>query len=79
MASNSKYMQSLQKKKKLNFFRAVQAELKKVSWTTKEEIITFTKIILGATFVFALAIYFADLIVRSTLNFISLISKLIIG
>ena len=67
------------KNKKLSYFREVQQELKKVTWTTKEELITYTKVVVAATFMFALGIYFADLVIRGSLNTISLISRFLIG
>ena len=39
-------------KKKQSFFREVINELKKVTWTTKEELLMSTKAVIIATFVF---------------------------
>ncbi len=64
---------------KPNYFREVQQELKKVNWTTKSELVTCTKIVIGATFVFGIGIYFADLIVKGALNVINIIAKWIGG
>lgn len=66
-------------KGKKNYFREVQQELKKISWTTKDELIVSTKIVIGSTLVFAFGTYFADLIIRSTLNLIGLLARLIGG
>ncbi|MBN2478844.1 MAG: preprotein translocase subunit SecE [Parachlamydiales bacterium] len=79
MASQSKLVDYSEKKKKLNYFRQVQAELKKVSWTSKSELVVYTKIVLLSTLIFALSIYIADLGVRSVLNFINIIARFIIG
>jgi len=66
-------------KKKTFFLRDVQEELKKVTWTTKEELKTCTKIVIGATFFLGLGIYFSDLVIQSALQFISSIAKFIVG
>ena len=79
MTTSSKIAHLKVKKKRLNYFRAVQAELKKVTWTTKEELIACTKIVLWVTVVFSFAIYFADLFIRNFLHLIGLISKMIFG
>lgn len=79
MATSSKVTQLRVKKKKLNYFREVQDELKKVTWTTKTELISFTKIVLGSTFFFAFVIYIADLFIRNALHLVNLISRVIFG
>ena len=79
MAASSKITHLKVKKKKLNYFRDVQAELKKVSWTTKIELVSCTKIVLGTTFIFSIAIYIADLVIKNALHVVSLIAKVLFG
>jgi len=79
MATSSKITHFKVKKKKLNYFRDVQSELKKVSWTTKTELILCTKIVLGATIILSLAIYVADLFIKNALHLINLISRILFG
>jgi len=67
------------KKKRSFFLREVQEELKKINWTTKEELKTCTKIVIGATFMLGLGIYFSDLVIQRSLQLISSISKFIGG
>jgi preprotein translocase subunit SecE len=67
------------REKRLNFFRQLQQELYKVNWTTKEELILYTKIVLGATFVFAIGIYVAEIVLQLILNMFSFITKFIGG
>lgn len=67
------------KKKKSSFFREVQSELKKVNWTSKEELKTCTKIVIGATFMLGLGIYFSDVVIQRTLQLISSFSKFMWG
>lgn len=66
-------------KKKLSYFREVQNELKKVTWTTKEELIFCTKAVIFATFFFGLTIYGVDLLIRGTLDGITAILRMIFG
>jgi preprotein translocase subunit SecE len=66
-------------RKKLSYFREVQEELKKVTWTTKEELIFSTKAVIIATFAFGFSIYMADLVIRGCLESISYVARLIFG
>lgn len=62
---------STSKKRKLkpkhSFFQDMKEEMRKVSWTTKEELRTCTKIVVGAVFVLGFGIYIVDLIIRYVL------------
>jgi preprotein translocase SecE subunit len=78
MSSEIKLMQK-EEKRKNNFFREVQGEFNKISWTTKVELILSTKIVLIGILVFSFAIYFADILIRNVLNLINLFAKLILG
>ena len=66
-------------RKKLSYFREVQNELKKVSWTSKEELIVSTKAVVFATFAFGFAIYLADLSVKGVLDGVASVFRLIFG
>jgi len=55
-------------KKKVSYFREVQNELKRVTWTSKAELIFCTKAVIVATFLFGFAIYLVDLVIGSVLN-----------
>ncbi|NGX32107.1 MAG: Protein translocase subunit SecE [Candidatus Anoxychlamydiales bacterium] len=79
MTASSKIIHLKVKKKKLNYFREVQVELKKVSWTTKVELASCTKIVLGVTFFFSIAIYIADLVIKNALHVVSLIARILFG
>ena len=68
-----------QRKKKLSFFREVQQELKKVSWTSKAELIVSTKVVMIATFCFGLAIYLCDLAIHETIHGLGAIVRIIFG
>ncbi len=60
-----------QKTKKKNYLVEVQKELKKVNWTSREDLKVATKVVLVSVVSFGLAIYGVDLIIRSGLDTIS--------
>ena len=72
-------MATITEKKKISYFREVQNELKKVTWTSKEELIFCTKAVIIATFLFGLAIYAVDLGIRGTLDLASNLVRMIFG
>lgn len=54
-------------------------ELKKVTWTTKDELIFFTKIVVGSTFALGLGIYGIDLFIKAVLKGFGALVHLIFG
>ncbi len=66
-------------KKKSSYLREVQNELKKVTWTSKEELIFCTKAVIIATFIFGLAIYAIDLGIRGVLDTAANVVRMIFG
>lgn len=73
MTVNSRISHLNLKKKRLSYLREIQNEFKKVTWTTKQELIAYTKMVLGATLLFGLLIYIADLVIRNILLLINVI------
>lgn len=67
------------KSSKANYIRELKEELKKVTWTTKEELITFTKIVVGSTFFLGMGIYAVDLSIKGVLNSFAGLVHLIFG
>lgn len=61
------------------FIRELKEELKKVSWTTKEELFFFTKIVVGATFILGFGIYIVDLCIKGFLDIIAAAARWIFG
>ena len=59
------------KKKKPNYFRLVQEELGKVTWTSKKELLLCTKVVICSMFVFGLGIFGADLLIRNSLQLLN--------
>lgn len=66
-------------KKKISYIREVQNELKKVTWTSKLELIFCTKAVIIATFLFGLAIYAVDLGIRGVLESLASVFQKIFG
>ncbi|MEC7838424.1 MAG: preprotein translocase subunit SecE [Chlamydiota bacterium] len=70
---------SAQSKKAQSFFSGVKAEFKKITWTNKAELQTYTKIVVGATFLFGMGVYFVDLSIRGCLATLEALTLLIFG
>lgn len=73
-------LNALKKKKakdKRNFFQDMKEEMKKVSWTSKDELKTCGKIVIGSIFVLGIGIYLVDLFIRLALDGIGNLVRLI--
>lgn len=71
-----------EKPRRWSLFRFVQelkAELKKVSWTTANELKLSTKIVVISTFSFGLGIYLVDLVVKGVLHTVSALFHRVFG
>ena len=67
------------KQSRVGYIRELKEELKKVTWTTKDELIFCTKIVVGSTFILGIGIYFIDLIIKGALNGFGSLVRLIFG
>jgi preprotein translocase subunit SecE len=67
------------KKKVQDFVADIKSEVGKITWTNREELITYTKIVVVATFVLGMSIYMMDLLIQGTLSGLSLLLRLIAG
>ncbi|PIS03166.1 MAG: preprotein translocase subunit SecE [Chlamydiae bacterium CG10_big_fil_rev_8_21_14_0_10_42_34] len=72
-------MSAITEKKKVSYLREVQNELKKVTWTSKEELIFCTKAVIIATFLCGLTIYVVDLGIRGFIDLASNFVRMIFG
>lgn len=63
--------------KVVEFLGDVKAELKKISWTTPEELRVYTKLVVAMTLFLGLGIYVVDLIIQSILGAIHTLFGLI--
>jgi len=63
----------------VSFFGDVKQEIQRITWTSKDELRTYTKIVVGATFALGLGIYVIDVFLRSSLDTLSTIIHWIAG
>ncbi len=68
-----------EKKSGRSYIRELKEELKKVTWTTRDELALCTKIVVGSTFVLGIGIYIADLVIKGALNGFGAVVHLIFG
>jgi preprotein translocase SecE subunit len=66
-------------KKAYQFLENVKAEFRKIQWTDGEEVKVYAKVVVFATFILGMAIYFTDLIIQKTLVVVEMIFKLLFG
>lgn len=66
-------------RKVVTFVGDVKQELKKVEWTSKDELKSYTKIVLVSTLIFGMFVYCIDLIIQGFLGGINLLIKFITG
>jgi preprotein translocase subunit SecE len=64
---------------RMSYVRELKGELKKVTWTTKEELTLGTKVVIGSMFVFGMGIYLSDLLIKGVLEGFSTIIHLVFG
>jgi len=67
------------KQSRARYIRELKEELKKVTWTTKDELVFCTKVVVGSTFVFGIGIYLIDLVIKGVLNGFGSLVHLIFG
>ncbi len=65
--------------RKIGFLQELKSEFRQVTWTTKDELVMFTKIVMGATFAFGLSIYGVDLLIKGCLTGFKIVLRLIFG
>jgi preprotein translocase subunit SecE len=70
---------SASKKKARDFVGEIKSELMKISWTSPEELKTYTKIVVGATFFCGIGLYIMDLVIQTTLSVLESALRIIIG
>ncbi len=59
----------------VRFFGEVKQELKRINWTSPEELRIYTKMVVGTTFVMGLSIYVWDLIIQNFLSGLHLLFR----
>lgn len=56
------------KETKKHFIQEMRDQMKKISWTTQEELYTCGKVVIGAIFTLGIGIYIIDLFIRFFLS-----------
>jgi len=79
IGSDSETHHAANKKRAFSYVQALKDELKKVSWTTQEELKVCTKIVIGSTFALGLGIYLSDLMVKGCLDTAAFVVRWIFG
>ena len=79
LTSEAPAQRGSKKKQLFGFIQALKEELKKVSWTTRDELKLSTLVVISSIFIFGLGIYLFDLVIKGFLDFIALIVRLIFG
>ena len=61
------------------FVGGIKDELSKVTWTSRDEMQLYIKVVVASTLVFGLGIYFVDLVIQGVLTGLGAIVRLIGG
>ena len=61
------------------FVGDVKQELKRVEWTSKDDLKSYTTIVLASTLIFGMFVYFTDLIIQGFLGGINFLVKFFTG
>lgn len=76
---NTTVEQEKNSKRVLEYVTEVKSEVQKITWTSRDELIFYTKLVVGATFVFGMVIYLLDLTIQGVLSSLNYILHLIGG
>lgn len=81
MEVDLKQIRAAAEEKRLNpsYLQQLKEELKKVSWTTKTELLFCTKVVVIATFAFGIGIYLVDLFMKGALELVKAIVQFAFG
>ena len=63
----------------VDFVGDVKAEFAKITWTSREELKTYTKTVVVTTFAFGMSVYLIDLIIQNSLFTLDYLIRLILG
>jgi preprotein translocase subunit SecE len=67
------------RKKMQDFVADIKTEVSKINWTSRDELITYSQIVVVTAFIFGMGIYMMDLLIQGTLNGLSFLVHLIAG
>lgn len=63
----------------VDFVGDIKDEFSKITWTSSEELRTYTKLVVGATFLLGMSIYFVDFTIQAVLNILGFLFRSIFG
>lgn len=66
-------------KKATEYLGELKVELAKVDWTSRAEIVLYTKIVIASIFIFGMLVYLVDLAMQGALSAIHNIVRIILG
>lgn len=70
---------SVPKMRVRDLIEEVKSEFSKITWTNRDELLAYTKLVVGGTFVFGMGIYLVDLLIRLVLGGLESIIRWIAG
>jgi preprotein translocase SecE subunit len=73
------HSKGMTKQKIQEFISEVKAEMHKIHWTSRAELLVYAKIVVTTTLVFGFGIYFTDLTIQAVLNTLSYLVRFIAG
>ena len=62
-----------------DFMGNIRSEFHKISWTSPEELRSYTKIVVGATLFLGMGVYFMDIMIQVALGSLEAVIRLITG
>lgn len=62
-----------------DYIQDIKSEIKKIDWTSKDELKVYTKIVVIATFWLGMGIYAVDLTIQSLLSLITVVFHWVVG
>lgn len=70
---------ALSAKRVQEFIADVKAEVQKITWTSRDELIFYTNLVVSATFVVGMMIYGLDLLIQAALGSLNFLLHFITG
>lgn len=62
--TQTQQVEKVSTKKAFTYLEEIKSEFKKVTWTSREELIVYTKVVVAFTFFFGMAVYFTDVFIH---------------
>lgn len=63
----------------LDYIDDIKTEFYKITWTTREELIVYTQIVVVATFLMGIAVFFVDVLLQSAMALLRMIVQALFG